>query len=219
MTDVPIFINSRDRVSCLRELVAWLERAGHERIIILDNASTYEPLLDYLSASPHDVIWCDYNCGSRALWECGCAPTRESFVYTDPDVVPLDTCPLDAVAHLGELLDRFPDFPKAALGLYVDDIPPALDGIVRWERSLVAEGRWLAPGVYGSLADTTFALYRAGAPFGYHALRTGAPYQARHLGWYAEANPSEEDRYYLAHAKGGPEASSWAARANAAPTT
>lgn len=218
MSEVPIVINSRDRVSCLRELVAWLERAGHERIVILDNASTYEPLLDYLAASPHTIRRLHDNCGSRALWMHTHEWQREPFVYTDPDVVPLAICPLDAVAHLGELLDRFPDFPKAALGLYTDDIPAALDGVARWERSLVSEGRWLAPGVFGSLADTTFALYRAGAPFGYHALRTGAPYQARHLGWYAEANPSDEDRYYLARAKGGPEASSWAARAKA-PTT
>ena len=54
--DPPIVICSRDRVWCLRRLVDWLERAGHERIVIVDNASTYEPLLDYLDGSPHQVV-------------------------------------------------------------------------------------------------------------------------------------------------------------------
>ena len=192
----------------------WLEDAGHERIVLLDNASTFEPLRDYYSHTPHEVVPLGANLGSRAIWAADLVPD-EWFVYTDPDCIPADDCPTDAVAHLRDLLDRFPDFPKAALGLFVDDLPPALEGVARWERSLVSDGRWLAPGVFGSLADTTFALYRPGAPFGYHALRTGAPYLARHEGWYAEADPSAEDLYYLAHADTGPLASSWATRAKA----
>ena len=33
----PIIINCRDRVTPLRKLVEWLERANHQTIVLLDN--------------------------------------------------------------------------------------------------------------------------------------------------------------------------------------
>ena len=214
MTDLPIFVNVRDRVRDLRALVAWLEKAGHERLVLIDNASTYEPLLDYLEQTPHRVVYLGRNAGSRAIWGCDLVP-NERYVYADPDCVPCDTCPQDAVAHLADLLDRYPDYPKAALGLYLDDFPATLDqGMLAWERALVSEGRRIAPGVYSSLSDTSFALYRPNAQFDYTALRTGSPYLCTHAGWAAEANPDDEDLYYLKHARAGLDGSSWAERWN-----
>ncbi len=52
----PIIINVRDRLEALRDLVDWLERAGQEDIWLCDNASTYEPMVDYLASSPHNVV-------------------------------------------------------------------------------------------------------------------------------------------------------------------
>ena len=117
----PVFINVRDRVTDLRALVEWLERAGHERIHLIDNASTWPPLLDYLSRSPHAVIELDRNLGSRALWHAGLVPD-EPYVLTDPDIVPTEDCPLDLVEHLQGLLVRYPQFSKAGVGLYLDDV-------------------------------------------------------------------------------------------------
>ncbi|MBV9805205.1 MAG: hypothetical protein JO130_18550 [Solirubrobacterales bacterium] len=213
--DPPVFITVRDRVVDLCRLVAWLERAGHQRIVLLDNASTYEPVVEYLRSTPHDVVCLGKNLGSRALWHAGLAPRDEWFVLTDPDVVPLDDCPHDAVRYLHDLLLRYGG-PKAALGLYLGDVPGDL-GCLPWERQLLDpwpgdswRGR-LAPGVFDSLSDTTFALYPPGGAFGYHALRTGWPYQARHMPWYEPATDEEraERAYYLAHAKGGCEGSSY----------
>jgi hypothetical protein len=200
----PIFITVRDRVSDLRNLVAWLEKAGHERICLLDNQSTYEPLLTYLSDSPHEVIYLKENFGPRALWEADLVP-NERFVVTDPDVLPIDDCPLDAVAYLEELMDRH-RVTKAGLGLYLDDVEsyPSL----AWEHSLVSPEREIAPAVYMSLIDTTFAVYGAGVPWSLDAIRTGHPYRARHLPWYV-TEPGPEDRYYLDRAVAGPNGSSW----------
>ena len=212
MTDPPIFVNVRDRVRDLRALVAWLEKAGHERLVLIDNASTFEPCVEYLAESPHTVARLRRNYGSRAIWAAELVPA-EPFVYTDPDVIPCDECPMDAVARLAAYLDHYSDHPKAALGLCLDDFPATLDrGMLAHERALVGPGRRLAPGVFSSLSDTSFALYRPNAPFDYMALRTGAPYLAVHAGWAAEANPDAEDLYYLAHATPGPEGSSWAQR-------
>lgn len=206
--DPPIYINCRDRVSTLRDLVAWLERAGHERIVLLDNDSTWEPLIDYLGATPHQVVRLGENLGCRALWDAGLVPD-EWFVYSDPDLVPIEDCPLDAVCHLRELAERH-GAVKAGLGLYLDDLPASLPCLA-WERSLVSEDRLLEPGVFSSLIDTTFAIYRPSAAFTPHAIRTGHPYQVRHPSWYlTESQLSDEDRHYLAFARSDASGSSWA---------
>ncbi|MEZ5216955.1 MAG: hypothetical protein R2715_10310 [Ilumatobacteraceae bacterium] len=51
----------RDRVTPLVQLVDWLERAGVEDIWLIDNASTFEPLLDYLRSTPHHVVRSEQN--------------------------------------------------------------------------------------------------------------------------------------------------------------
>jgi hypothetical protein len=213
LSDTPVFILVRDRLRGLRKLVAWLERAGQENLFLLDNASTYPPLLEYLRTCPHNVVRLGENLGSRALWAAGMVPDDTPFVVTDPDILPIDECPLDAVAHLGRLLDRHSSYSKVGLGLYLDDVPASMPSL-GWERQLVSVSREIPPGgVFDSLIDTTFALYRPGASFEYEAIRTGAPYLARHCSpaWYG-GELSDEDRFYLEHATAGPLGSSWKER-------
>ena len=121
--DPPIFINVRDRLAPLVQLVTWLEKAGHQRIVLIDNDSTYEPLREYLNNSPHRVAHLYANGGTRAVWDAALAPSNDWYVYTDPDIVPIEECPLDLVEHLKVWLDKRPDFPKAGPGLYLDDLP------------------------------------------------------------------------------------------------
>lgn len=212
--DTPVYIVCRDRLKDLRRLIEWLERAQHRNIILLDNASTWPPLLEYLNASRHEVRWLGGNLGSHALWNAGMAPRDERFVLTDCDIVPTEWCPLDAMAHLHRLMDEHRR-PKVGLGLYLDDVPADMPSL-GWERQLVSrETQTVVSGcaVFDSLIDTTFALYEAGSAFQYEALRTGHPYQARHMSaaWYPELF-SEEDAYYLERAETGPTGSSWKER-------
>jgi hypothetical protein len=198
-------VNCRDRVSCLRPLVDWLERAGHERIYLLDNDSTYEPLLAYYERSPHQVIRLGANVGHLAPWTDAIIDKHADgpYVVTDPDVVPTEACPSDAVARLLELLRRYPDHCKAGLGLVIDDLPSRF-AHARYVRAWEAQ-HWrdeVEPGVFDAPVDTTFAAYRAGTQFTKRpALRSGSPYLARHLPWYADsAHPTEEELYYREHA-------------------
>ena len=202
----PIHINVRDRIGDLKAFVAWLEDAGYHRIVLLDQASTYEPLLDYLAASPHEVVRFDHNWGARAPWTASSwkRPLGEWYVYTDCDLLPTDDCPRDLVAHLHELLERFPGFPKAGPGLFLDDVPWQTEKHRKWEcEDLLAKE--IAPGVFDSLIDTTFALYRPSSDFLLQALRCGPPFTMRHMPWYRPrlAALAEDDAYYLAHANGG----------------
>ncbi len=210
----PVFIPIRDRVTPLRSLIDWLERAGHDEVWLIDNASTYGPLLDYLDSTPHRVVRLDQNLGHRSPFLSGVVQREAAgrhFVISDPDVVPDDQCPLDAVAHFRGLLDRHPEIDKVGFGLRIDDLPPdqpLADDIVAWESRFWADE--VEPGVYRADIDTTFALYR---PLDRRhredrALRTGAPYLARHLPWYVgPADLTDEDRWYREHAE--PSTANW----------
>lgn len=200
----PVFIICRNLVSALSELVTWLEDRHFERLILVDNNSTFEPLLEYFERTPHQVIRLPQNMGPHAsIWESGVRDELAGvgpFVVTDSDIVPDPGCPPDVIDYLEWALARYPKYIKAGLGLRIDDLPASYshtERVIRWERQYWE--RRLQPGLYRANVDTTFALYRPGndrfalGP----AIRTGPPYVARHRPWYSDsANPTEEERYY-----------------------
>ena len=211
--DVPAIVISRDRLDCLRQLVEWLERTpGIGPIHIVDNASSWPPLLDYLDTSPHIVHRLEVNLGHHAPWVIGlvAAVADAPFVVTDPDVIPDAACPPDVIAHFRGILDRHPEIDKAGFGLRLDDLPDTFahrEVVVRWESKFWHDE--VEPGVFRADIDTTFALYRPGRDHKtFNAVRTGAPYVARHLPWYSATNtPTAEDVYYREHAD--PAIASW----------
>lgn len=203
--NVPVFIISFNRVGYLRQVVATLERLKFENIVIIDNASTYEPLLGYLDASPHKVVRLEKNYGHLALWHSGRFDTiiqRERFILNDSDVVPAPDCPSDIVEHLDDILDRYPRHTKAGLSLRIDDLPEHYtfrDQVLAWEKPFW-ETR-LEDGNYEGAVDTTFALYRPGIDCGeerwWRSIRTAPPYQALHLPWYQDLSRlTDEDTFY-----------------------
>jgi hypothetical protein len=216
ISSYPVFITCRDRLTPLVSLVDWLERAGVQRICLVDNASTYEPLLDWYEKCPHLVIRLEDNLGQLSPWLSDAVNTHargEAYVVTDPDVLPDDRAPLDAIDHFRRVLDEYPDIRKVGFGLRIDDLPRRYRfrrQVQAWESQF-----WLDPlagassVLYPAPIDTTFALYREHTPATMGpALRTGWPYVARHLPWYSSTrHPDEEDRYYSAHAR--PDVTSW----------
>lgn len=191
----------------------WLEQLRDVRIVLVDNDSAYPPLLEYLAASPHRVLRTGRNLGPRAAWLTGVAQEvglRHPYVVTDPDVVPVEECPLDALEYFAELLDRYPQVNRVGFGLRLDDLPagnPRTEEVRLWESQFWREE--VEPGVFAADIDTTFALYRPGVQQrGVSALRTGAPYLARHLAWYDDpAAPSDEELFYRGRAD--PAINSW----------
>lgn len=203
--EIPIFINSRDRVGCLKELVTWLLNAGYKKIIIIDNASTYLPLLEYYTSLEDRpeimLVKLNVNIGHLALWQAGILDAldiRTPYVYTDSDVVPEAECPRDLVRHLLLCMKRYPWLDKCGVGLRIDDVRN--ERIIRWERAyyrlLLDEDFFFAP------IDTTFALYQGHrAPHIYISARSRGCYLARHLPWYYDENNTPEDElYYRARA-------------------
>lgn len=219
---MPVFILCRDRLACLLELVTWLERSGTERIVLVDNDSAYEPLLEYLQKTPHEVVRLRRNVGKHALWSerrLGRMAGTRPFVYTDPDVVPVPECPRDAVSRFGDLLARHHDVAKVGFGLRIDDLPAHYrfrPEVIEWESQFWRPEIEVEPKVYRCAIDTTFAVYRcwSSTPPALDALRTGFPYVARHTTWYVDSGaPSAEEAFYAARLERGtvesPGTSTW----------
>jgi hypothetical protein len=204
MSSPPIFVIVRDLLSPLQQLIEWLERAGHDRVVLVDNASTYPPMVEYLSTTEHTVVRCGWNMGHRSPWLSGAVfdyAHDEPYVVTDPDIVPDDTCPLDAVEHFAEVMVAHPEVHRVGFGLRIDDLPdhyaPKAD-VIAWEKPFWEHE--IAPGLYSAPIDTTFALARVRRPSSMPSIRTGPPYVARHLPWYDDtAEPSAEMIYYREH--------------------
>jgi hypothetical protein len=207
----PILIICRDRLDPLRQLLGWLDSAGYERPVLIDNGSTYPPLVDFLEdCSSIEIVRLGDNLGHLAPWQSDLVQAKFGsvgpVVVTDCDVVPDAACPDDAVERLAEALLRHADVDKVGLGLRIDDLPDSYglkNEVIAWEKKF-----WeteIAPGVFDAEVDTTFALYRELGQMHttVRALRTGAPYLARHLSWYSDSSAaSEEQIYYRQHSDG-----------------
>lgn len=203
---IPVIINNFNRLDSMKKLIGSLEKRGYRNIFIIDNLSTYPPLLEYYETCKHTVFRLDKNLGMTALWTSGIYKRfkNDFFVYTDSDIVPIEECPDDFLLFFLNTLKKYRLAQKVGFSLKIDDLPDCYamkEDVIFWEKKFFDRKRdeflYLAP------IDTTFALYRPGAKkrhANYHIemYRTAYPYMARHLPWYIDSeNPDEEDRYYM----------------------
>ena len=205
----PIFINSRDRLVPLRRLVDWLIAAGYRRIYVLDNDSTYPPLLEYYShLDAHEpmvqVLRLKRNLGHKALWMSGILDilhVSTPYVYTDSDVVPSEDCPSDVLQDMLDALRKYRFLKKVGLGLKVDDITFFAAEKTREDDAKFYRCK-MENDLYFASVDTTFALYRNYRHYHLHiAARTSGKRLARHLPWYYDYDHLPEDeKYYVEHA-------------------
>lgn len=204
---IPIFINSRDRVECLKKLVSWLWGSGYHNIYILDNASTYSPLLSYYAALQEqgvNVILLSGNMGHRALWDSGVLESLQistPYVYTDSDILMTEVCPEDFLQRGLKILRENPLLKKVGMGLIFEDITFYNKRFIQGIESQlyhipIGENQYFA-GV-----DTTFAVYRNYRHYSiYEAARLTGNYMAKHLPWYYDYDHLPQDEaYYLQHA-------------------
>ncbi|MBR1841328.1 MAG: glycosyltransferase [Alphaproteobacteria bacterium] len=206
--NLPIYIINFNRLTYLKQMIAMLEKYKLRNIHIIDNASTYPPMIEYLKHTPHTVHRMPENYGHMVFFhrdEFKNVRENEYYVMTDPDVIAINECPKDFMDYFYQLLQQYPEFNKVGFSLKTDDIncsPEAKALILKWE-NLFYKHRLnnYTPYLYASAIDTTFAMYRPlknwiGKNF-YKGIRTGAPYEARHLPWYKDLhNLSDEDKFY-----------------------
>lgn len=203
---IPIIINNYNRVITLKQLISDLESRGYYNIHIIDNNSTYPPLLEYYKTCDHKVHRLKENIGFKALWKSGLwyQFIRGYYCYTDSDLSLHEACPDDFMEVFYRLLKKYPEVFKVGFSLKIDDLPEHYDRkqeVIEWESRFYENEK--EANVFIAPIDTTFALYRPFARRGKRdgsdeILRVGAPYQCRHLPWYVNsAAPLEEELYYL----------------------
>ncbi len=207
--DVPIFINARDRLGVLKKLIDWLLDAGYRNLIILDNNSTYPPLLEYYFALQKDsrikIVQLGKNLGYKALWLSGILEKMKistPYVYTDPDVLPIERCPKNFVKKLMEILNSNHEIRKVGLGLVWEDITFFDKEETQRRESNFYAGSQIGDNLFYAQVDTTFALYSNVRHYSLRfSLRTTGNLMAYHLPWYFDYdNLPDDEKYYMQHA-------------------
>ncbi len=199
---ISVYLISHNRLTRLSAMVEQLGRFPGARPVIVDNASTYPPLLDYLDRVDVEVVRLGEHLGKHAPWLAGLV-FRDGPYYavSDPDL-DLSGCPEDLFEVLRRGLDANPWAIKCGPSLEIEDIPidlPWRDQVVAWESKFWSKR--LDAGHFRAAIDTTLALYRVATPFDASAwtapaIRCDRPYTARHVPWYS-TEVTEEDRYYV----------------------
>ncbi len=203
---IPIFINNYNRLTTISLLINALQNRGYNNIHILDNKSTYSPLLAFYKTTNCKVHYLQKNYGYKAFWKSKLwlKYLNSYFVYTDSDIVPLDSCPDNILEYFYTILKRHPKAHKVRFSLKINDLPNTFkdkERVIEWESKYYT--REIEPNIYIAPIDTTFALYRPFSKLGESdystlILRTGFPYQALHLPWYINNNNlDEEETYYI----------------------
>ncbi len=209
------FIPTRDRLGCLLYLLAWLNVRGmpKEHIWLVDNGSTYRPLLAGLEEAKGagmNVVT-QKNLGARALFLPGgviekAIGRKHPFFVSDPDVVPSVTCRPDLLTHLVACMNRYGKFNKIGLALEIEDIPdhfPFKAQVVRHERSFW--GNRVNDHLVPAAIATTFCLVRSlnhcdRQGYAHGCARTLRPNTGIHTSWYLNpAKLPEDEAYYYDH--------------------
>lgn len=199
---IPVFIISFNRLSYVKQMVDFLEKYGFKNIHIIDNQSTYKPLVKYLQQSSHHVHFMDKNYGHRVVWESGFFDNiikKEPYIVTDPDIKPNDNLPYDFCKTLYETLGRYPYITKVGFALSIFDLPKndQSQRVKKWESKFWKDKESDNPEKYWADIDTTFSLYRPGNHLWrfYDAIRIAGDFTAKHLPWYEEKDTPEKKVY------------------------
>jgi FkbM family methyltransferase len=215
---IPILIPVFNSVTYLKNMVSQLRRYGFEEIVVIDNASSFPPLLEYLAQGTPDlsVIRLEENKGPHNLFldPKNLLSLPDHFCITDPDLELNPSLPDDFIYELISLTEKY-RVGKAGLALDISDwskmrhekfrIGAADYQIWEWEAQF-----WKNPvgftstgdEVYTAAVDTTLAVYnkRFFDPADHlKGVRVGGKYACRHLPWYKDRIvPQEEEAFYRA---------------------
>jgi len=222
---IPIIIINFNQLYFLKIQVSNYLNRGFKNVIILDNASTYQPLLEYYQTIKHsvEIVYLNKNWGHMVFFENKEIYNKYSkgfFVISDSDIIPNDNLPDNFLSMMIDvLLDKYDSITKVGWALDIKSIPDTYSNkekVINWEKRFwktkidisIREEAYLAE------IDTTFALYKPNynlqdySPWDFFkAIRIGGNYTAKHGGWYINSsNLSEEQKFYFENANSS---SSW----------
>jgi hypothetical protein len=216
---IPVFINSYNQLTYLRDTIHWFCQNGFRNITVVDNESDHPDLLAYFDsrafqrrATLHRM---GVNAGPRrTLQKMSSLPeTYDGFIFTDPDLLlPENPDPMlvTNMFRIGRWYRRL----KVGLALDLNPEYIDVDRRVYLHRTVqeVERKNWkreLEPGVFKAVIDTTFFLYVP--PYGPHKCfslhgrrQTRLPsirvakegYAALHRPWLRDGDLNASERNY-----------------------
>lgn len=214
MKNIPIVILNRDRFHPLVEQVTVLKEKGYHNIVVIDNQSTYPPLLEWYKLNNVDVFVNDIVPNSNKaflnLVQIG-HPKFVNIVYSnwyifnDSDIIPEKEVPDHFAADMVKYAVKYGK-TKVGMSIRIDDInlDYPLNKWVHgyestyWTNGIQDEGVELYP----HPIDTTFAVHSPGTmpDWSSDTLRIGVPYIVKHAPFYYDPeNLPEDEKYYLQH--------------------
>lgn len=216
---IPVIIVNYNQLEFFSKLIDTLLERGFKNIVIIDNSSSYPPLLNYYKEIENNskitIHRLSENLGHMTMWlrkDILQKYSKGYFVLTDPDILIENSVPDDFMSVFINLLNQHSEVRKVGFSLKIDDIPdyyPNKEKVIDREKQFwenkEAEGHYLAR------IDTTFALYRPTFLYdsnGFEsAIRTKVSYISKHMGWYINYSQlNDEQMFYFKTANSS---SSW----------
>lgn len=212
----PVVINNFNRLKPLVKLIKWLEQLDQGvSIVIIDNLSTYPPLLSWYDqlSSPHiQVMYLGFNSGLWGIdYVVNQLPSDRHYIVTDADLIPYPDTPSDILHQMMLLLDQDEQINHVGVSIEINDIPassPLCESVQHWEaqfwRKPYASKKQRQAPAFHAPVDTTFAMYRPTSKVNsvFKSLRMGRPYTLKHVDWYEHPEHlSDEYEYYLQHCR------------------
>lgn len=222
--DVPIFITNWNNLETgFRQLVDYF-LAADMKVNVLDNKSSYPPLLDYYESINKvvNIIHVGYNANTWAFWQAGYNTeenTRTHYITTDADCPPDDDCPKDLIECMVAILDELPSAVKVSPGLRIDNLPDWYNrkkAAIDCQTAVAKSPDWGATAsatvevagckIHRAITDTTLTMWRGGFrgegrfstnDWQLEQYRMEAPYLLKHVPWYANSSaPTAESVFY-----------------------
>jgi len=192
---IPIVTIGYNNLFFMRNFINQLKRFDNP-IIILDNKSTFEPMLEYYEeikrelGSKIEIRLLNKNYGSNVTVQLK-HTLPNVFILSDCDLQLNPRMPKNVSDILLNLSNKYKTF-KVGLALNIADKDQFLDcknytggqSIYDWEKKY-----WLNPikdskyELYSALIDTTFSLVNYNYESGNH-IRIAGDFTAKHLPWY-----------------------------------
>lgn len=219
MKNIPLIIPVFNQLTYLKNLINWWRWYHPENLIhVVDNGSTYKPLIDFYSTIQNDNIGVyrfEQNTFIPNLKEFINNPNIPKFDYyiiSDPDIMPHPNTPINFLEIWKSYIDNH-NFHRVGFNLITKDLPSYLNEremIIGNETELLSNKVCSYNGfdAFRAPIDTTFCLYSSknggwkspmdGGDWG-NCLRL---FDAFHLGWYIDGdNLNPEMKYYFETSK------------------
>lgn len=190
-----------NRLSSTKKMVEDLFRLnGDSHITIIDNASTYPPLLQWYKEIEKDVfiIKHDVNHGPWVFFYGGIFNNTSAthYVYSDADLELNPNMPYNWQEIMLEYLEKYNR--KPSLALKISDVAEGELKNQILNHQNICWNKTSEENVYLAVTDMTFTLDAKTNGYRYESVRLAGDFECKHIPWYLDFNNlSDEEVYYL----------------------